>query len=291
MSPGLIGAIPGVAVGSLFPDRQALRESGIHRPLQAGMCGSAAAGAESIVLNGGYEDDEDSLEAIVYTGHGGNDPATGKQIADQELRDTNLALAHSCQEGLPVRVVRGYKDPSGLGPKSGYRYDGLYRVEEYWQDQGLSGHRIWRYRLVPFESPADEVIAEVASAGQPAERKKTEVQRLVRNTTVTRQVKALHDNTCQVCGLRLETAAGAYAEGAHIRPLGAPHNGPDSVENVLCLCPNDHVRFDGGAIAVNSALEVIAADGSLIGPLRRHPSHRIAAEHLAYHQRIHGFAD
>ena len=61
------------------------------------------------------------------------------RFADQELTDTNLALARSCEEGLPVRVVRGYRDPSGLGPKAGFRYDGLYRVEEYWEDEGKSG--------------------------------------------------------------------------------------------------------------------------------------------------------
>ena len=80
MAAGVIGDIPGVAVGTEFADRRALREAGIHRPLQAGMCGSSATGAESIVLNGGYEDDEDSMEAIVYTGHGGNDPASGGQV-------------------------------------------------------------------------------------------------------------------------------------------------------------------------------------------------------------------
>jgi hypothetical protein len=24
--------------------------------------------------------------------------------------------------------------------------------------------------------------------------------------------------------------------------VGRPHNGPDTADNVLCLCPNDHVR-------------------------------------------------
>jgi hypothetical protein len=34
-------------------------------------------GAESIVVSGGYEDDEDHGDTIIYTGHGGNDPQTG----------------------------------------------------------------------------------------------------------------------------------------------------------------------------------------------------------------------
>ncbi|WP_406603762.1 HNH endonuclease [Neolewinella aquimaris] len=27
-------------------------------------------------------------------------------------------------------------------------------------------------------------------------------------------------------------------------PLGAPHNGPEDLSNLLCLCPNYHVKFD-----------------------------------------------
>ena len=52
---------------------------------------------------------------------------------------------------------------------------------------------------------------------------------------------------------------GRYAEGAHIRPLGYPHDGPDVLGNVLCLCPNDHVRFDYGAIWLDDRLYVVDA--------------------------------
>jgi putative restriction endonuclease len=148
---GVIGAVPDVAVGTVFPNRKALREAGIHRPLQAGICGSGDTGAESIVLNGGYEDDVDSSDEIIYTGHGGNDPATGQQTADQTLTGSNLSLVRSCDWDLPIRVTRGWREPGGLGPKAGYRYDGLYRVEKYWEERGRSGYKIWRFKLVPFE--------------------------------------------------------------------------------------------------------------------------------------------
>jgi DUF2075 family protein len=148
---GVVGAVPDVAVGTVFANRKALREGGIHRPLQAGICGTGKTGAESIVLNGGYEDDVDSGDEIIYTGHGGNDPASGQQVADQSLTGTNLSLVRSCEWGLPVRVVRGWNEPGDLGPRAGYRYDGLYRVEEYWEERGRSGYKIWRFRLAPFE--------------------------------------------------------------------------------------------------------------------------------------------
>lgn len=47
--------------------------------------------------------------------------------------------------------------------------------------------------------------------------------------------------------LDLNAKVAPYAEAAHIRALGSPHNGPDVIENVLCLCPNHHVLFDNGA--------------------------------------------
>jgi putative restriction endonuclease len=45
-------------------------------------------------------------------------------------------------------------------------------------------------------------------------------------------------------------------EAAHIRALGFPHNGPAVLENLLCLCPNDHVLFDAGAIYIDHSYGV-----------------------------------
>lgn len=136
----------GVEVGAVFADRRALASAGVHRPLRAGICGTSELGAESIVLSGGYEDDSDRGNVIIYTGQGGNDAETGRQIADQELSRGNLALEVSRQRGLPVRVIRG-KGASPFAPRVGYRYDGLYYVVDAWQEVGRSGFRIWRFRL------------------------------------------------------------------------------------------------------------------------------------------------
>src|SRR4051794_4132360 len=90
------GDIPGVPVGALFQNRAAVAAARIHRPLVAGISGGEAEGADSIVLNGGYEDDQDHGDTIIYTGHGGNDSQTGRQIGDQALMAQNKALAKSC---------------------------------------------------------------------------------------------------------------------------------------------------------------------------------------------------
>ncbi|GAA2817526.1 hypothetical protein GCM10010452_52170 [Crossiella cryophila] len=77
----------------------------------------------------------------------------------------------------------------------------------------------------------------------------------------------------------------AYAETAHIKPLGKPFNGPDAVENTLCLCPNDHTRFDRGAILIEDDLSIIdAITGKNIGELRTVSGHNVEVSYLAWHR-------
>src|ERR1700693_5013850 len=107
MAQRTFGEIAGYREGRAFESREALSESGIHRPMQAGISGAAEEGADSIVLSGGYEDDVDEGNEIVYTGHGGRDPGTGQQVSDQQFVRGNAALARDKVMGLPVRVSRG----------------------------------------------------------------------------------------------------------------------------------------------------------------------------------------
>ena len=51
-----------------------------------------------------------------------------------------------------------------------------------------------------------------------------------------------------------ESRAGAYAEAAHIRPLGAPHDGLETSDNILSLCPNDHILLDHGGVGIGEDL-------------------------------------
>ncbi len=103
----IFGELEGIYEGDSFRNRLELSQSGVHRPPQAGISGSQKEGSDSIIVSGGYEDDEDYGDIIIYTGHGGRDLSSGKQVADQELVRGNLALAKSCKNGLPVRVIRG----------------------------------------------------------------------------------------------------------------------------------------------------------------------------------------
>ena len=141
------GPLTPYTVGSCFASRAELSHAAVHGPRIAGIAGSGRNGARSVVLNGGYEDTEDFGDMILYTGHGGRDPESGRQVAPQTLTRGNLALAFNAIHGLPVRVIRGARHPSPYAPPWGYRYDGLYCVEDYWCENGKSGFPIWRYRL------------------------------------------------------------------------------------------------------------------------------------------------
>ena len=73
--PGpVFGHIPGYPVGSWFENRAELADARVHRHRQAGISGSASKGADSIVLSGGYEDDQDFGDLIIYTGYGAATP-------------------------------------------------------------------------------------------------------------------------------------------------------------------------------------------------------------------------
>ena len=137
-----------------------------------------------------------------------------------------------------------------------------------------------------FDTPATLALP----AGKTDPGTKTVVtQRVIRDTKVTAAVKAMYANACQVCGSKVATRAADYSEGAHIRPLGKPHHGPDTMENILCLCPNHHAQFDKGGMYLDDELHAHGADGVKIGPLALHADHEVDVNNVAYHRSHHGY--
>lgn len=274
-TPLSYGEIPGVGKGARFSDRRALREAGLHRPIQAGIDFATGKAAASVVLSGVYPD-EDQGDVIIYTGQGGLVPGTSRAIADQRPVLGNAALIRNRNMGVPVRVIRR------TGPF--FTYGGLYTVDGYFRERPASdGYLRWKYELRAAPT-ASTVLVVRDDQGRP-ERVERTVQRIVRDTAVTRAVKVMYDYTCQFCELSLPTPVAPYAEAAHIRPLGRPHDGRDSMSNVLCLCPNDHVLFDFGAITVLPESMTITGDRTLEGrPLTLRARHPVDSDNLDYHR-------
>lgn len=288
------GEVTGYPEGTTFGSRQQAHDAGVHRPLQAGICGTEAFGAESIVVSGGYVDDDDRGELIIYTGHGGQDD-NKRQIADQTFDDSgNAALRTSSRTGATVRVIRGAHHGSPYAPSSGFRYDGLFRVVDAWHETGKDGFQICRFKLIKHDADVaartDDANDGPAPAGNKSPgRRESIVQRVVRCTEVSQYIKQLYDDTCQACGTRLPLPGGrGYSEGAHIRPLGRGHDGPDVSSNVLCLCPNCHVLFDKGALVVDTDMKVWV-NGEPTRMLVVDDRHVIDDEHLVYHRDRYGW--
>lgn len=155
----IVGAIPGVLIGDVFFFRMELLVVGLHGQAQAGIDYVPASQssnrepiATSVIVSGGYEDDQDGGDVIIYTGHGGQDKHS-RQCVHQKLECGNLALERSMHYGIEVRVIRGFKY-EGSGSASGkvYVYDGLYRIVECWFDVGKSGFGVYKYKLVRIEN-------------------------------------------------------------------------------------------------------------------------------------------
>lgn len=118
---------------------------------------------------------------------------------------------------------------------------------------------------------------DIAEPG-PVSRTKTEIYRILRDTTLARHLKETHQNKCQLCGCAIEIGNTIqYSEAHHIKPLGTPHNGPDIAGNILVLCPNHHVLLDYGAMALD------------ISQLREAGDHKVSKEFVDYHnQKVFG---
>lgn len=288
--PIIFGEISGINEGHWFEGRQEMMPSSFHRNWGAGIDGNGKEGTAAIVLSGGYEDDIDTGDEIIYTGAGGNDPNTGRQIEDQTWENRgNAGLLRSMDEGLPVRVIRGFNHKSDFSPQKGYTYAGLYSVVDAWEERGKSGYKICRFRLEYSGNNTNRKTPEKIELDYTSKEKKRKegtVLRIVRDTKIAHEIKKLYNYECQVCGIALVTKSGRYAEGAHVRPLGRPHEGDDNSNNLLCLCPNHHVLFDKGSFAILDTLELIGCES---GSLKIHSKHKLNKSSLEYHRICHGY--
>ncbi|KAJ7910642.1 PUA-like domain-containing protein [Mycena leptocephala] len=147
----------------MFADRADVFEAGLHGHPLAGIFGTKNdGGAFSIVLNEGYEDDEDRGEIIIYTGEGKGKPEAGQapkpgkntQQGSQDMKSPgNAALKMNVETGYPVRVIRGPNGAIKYSPLKGYRYDGLYSVERAYMEEGKAGFKMCRFELKRCEEP------------------------------------------------------------------------------------------------------------------------------------------
>lgn len=150
------------------------------------------------------------------------------------------------------------------------------------------GKGIWQLKNRIKETRKASDLNEPVDYSNPS-RVWTQTYRILRDTNLSRSLKVLYDNTCQICGHRICTDIFKYSEAHHIKPLGNPHNGPDTLDNLLVLCPNHHVEFDYGLIAIDHNLNIIHKDASntFVGEkIYIIDNHNINTYFLEYHIQI-----
>ncbi len=125
----------------------------------------------------------------------------------------------------------------------------------------------------PNSEPQETLNA--SDLAEPAQRQQTTTYRILRDTDKANRVKALHNYECQICGHTIHLPDGSrYAEAHHIRPLGKPHDGPDTMGNIVCVCPNHHAELDYGARPLSTK------------DLGTVPGHSIDEEYICYHNEV-----
>jgi len=143
------GHVPGVLIGDQFEFRSELFVVGLHRQVQGGIAWVEDRGervACSVVISGGYRDDDDHGETVKYTGQGGNNYKGDKrQLEDQKPKAGNKALINSYKRGKFVRLIRGHDVDTGWNKI--YSYDGLYKVTGYDLEVGQDGHKVYTFDL------------------------------------------------------------------------------------------------------------------------------------------------
>lgn len=82
----------------------------------------------------------------------------------------------------------------------------------------------------------------------------TTTYRILRDTALSREVKIAQNFKCQLCSVTIQLGNGMfYAEAHHVKPLGRPYNGPDIIDNIICVCPTCHVLLDYKVIRLDKS--------------------------------------
>ena len=198
-----------------------------------------------------------------------NGPTYGESLKHQGLSNLADWTAANNMPGITGIIIDG----SSLMPGEGYfrLFNKTNEDFEWWKNQiELSKSIDWSIYLGEVETP-DTPIA-IDKDPVPPNRVETTTYRILRDTNLAKKVKYLNKYECQICGhYILLNNGGKYAEAHHIKPLGGPHNGPDVMGNIICVCPNHHAELDYGVREL------------ILSELRLVDGHKIESEFIAYH--------
>jgi hypothetical protein len=153
---------------------------------------------------------------------------TRTQIIDEELEKIfqNVSSTGKTPAQTLSRVLQGLRN------------------EGYLEFDGHGGYSLLSSDFIPSAS-------DISPEYSVPSRAETTIHRITRDTKLVAYLKKLYLYQCQICTTRLELFPGYYySEAHHLKPLGTPHNGPDTESNIIVVCPNHHVLLDYCAIKI-----------------------------------------
>lgn len=196
-------------------------------------------------------------------------PTYGESLKHQGLSNLADWTEEKRYPGITGLIIDG----SSYQPGDGYfkLFSKSKDDFQWWKDQiRMSKSFDWK-QFLPIESIPGVPQAFDIEVPQ-TERERVSVLRVIRDTALARKVKYIHKYECQICCHTICLPDGSrYAEAHHLKPLGNPHNGPDILENIICVCPNHHAELDYGATRIQ------------LGKLKVTSSHRISQGFIDYH--------
>lgn len=170
---------------------------------------------------------------------------------------------------------------------------------QYWESSGLDGFMEWENEFYKKrDRVAIDVDADESEIDNFEERfcenleaipkqKRVTVTRIVRDTSLSRFLKLLYQQKCQICERNFKLPSGGrYSESHHIKPLGRKHQGIDHQSNMIVLCPNHHAMIDYGVIAIQPKTHILLSIDSKALERRTHLSllkHVMDDAFLEYH--------
>jgi hypothetical protein len=197
----------------------------------------------------------------------------GEHLQEEGLEDLALWTIDEGHPGVTGLIV----DQQKYRPGPGYFavFGRATDERDWWLEQVAASLRYRWDAYLRFGEPPSPEPTPKAKDFEPPERVETTTYRVLRDTVKAILVKMAHQHKCQLCGTRLNLKEeGWYSEAHHIKPLGRPHDGPDDISNIMCVCPNCHALLDHGAIPLD------------IATLPQIGHHTVAKQYVDYHNRV-----
>ena len=142
-----------------------------------------------------------------------------------------------------------------------------------------------RFYVVESDTTLDELFEAEREKKKPKTRTQL-IETLVTDPALRDWVKATYENTCQICDSTIEVPKGYYSEAAHIKAKS--DGGSDDKDNILCLCPNCHSKFDLGGFYIRKeadSFNVYDYENSFVSKLNLNKAHPVDEKNFKEHRK------